>query len=78
MIKFRCQHCSKKIGVQDDYAGKRVWCPKCHQPAQVPDEPGNQDELNAAKERTQYSVFVCRRALDGEEEEEFSERSFFS
>jgi len=36
MIKFRCPVCSKKIGVPDEYAEKRVKCPTCNSAAQVP------------------------------------------
>ena len=36
MIKFRCSHCSQKLGVPDEYAGRRVKCNKCGQPATVP------------------------------------------
>ena len=70
MIKFRCQHCRKKIGVQDDYSDKRVWCPQCHLATQVPPAPGDYTELQAAKDRTQYSVFVCRNSSRDEDSEE--------
>jgi hypothetical protein len=36
MIKFHCPSCSQKLGVPDDYAGKRIRCSKCSQPAFVP------------------------------------------
>ncbi len=36
MIKFRCQHCQQKLGVPDEYAGRRVRCNKCSQPSTVP------------------------------------------
>ncbi len=36
MIKFRCSHCQQKLGVPDEYAGRRVKCNKCGQPATVP------------------------------------------
>lgn len=29
MIRFSCEHCSHKIGVQDKHAGKRGKCPEC-------------------------------------------------
>lgn len=37
MIKFRCPNCNKKMGVPEDFAGKRVRCPACSQGALVPD-----------------------------------------
>ena len=36
MIKFRCGHCQQKLGVPDEYAGRRVRCNKCSQPCTVP------------------------------------------
>lgn len=36
MIKFRCSSCNQKLGVDDKYAGRRVRCNKCKEPAQVP------------------------------------------
>ncbi len=36
MIKFRCGHCRQKLGVPDEYAGRRVRCNKCSQPCTVP------------------------------------------
>jgi hypothetical protein len=42
MIKFHCNLCDKKIGVPDNYAGKRVKCPQCHQAVLVPEPEENQ------------------------------------
>ncbi|MEM9416673.1 MAG: hypothetical protein AAGA29_14525 [Planctomycetota bacterium] len=36
MIKFRCKHCSHKIGVKDEHAGRRARCPKCKEPVRIP------------------------------------------
>jgi predicted Zn finger-like uncharacterized protein len=36
MIKFRCPNCQTKLGVPDEYAGRRVRCNKCGQPTIVP------------------------------------------
>ena len=41
LIKFRCNNCSKKLGVPVNYAGRQVRCTKCGQPCSVP-EPGPQ------------------------------------
>ena len=38
MLQFRCGTCGQKIGVPEAYAGKRVRCPRCRQPARVPRE----------------------------------------
>jgi len=37
MIKFHCSKCDKKIGVPEEYSGKLVRCPRCKQPARVPE-----------------------------------------
>jgi hypothetical protein len=37
MIKFYCTRCDKKLGVPDEFAGKRVRCPRCKQPVTVPE-----------------------------------------
>jgi hypothetical protein len=36
MIKFHCSCCRKKLGVPDEYAGRRIRCPKCGEPSVVP------------------------------------------
>lgn len=36
MIKFRCKNCTQKIGVKDEYAGRRIKCPKCGQAVRIP------------------------------------------
>jgi len=36
MIKFHCSNCKQKLGVSDEYAGRRVRCNKCNQPSVVP------------------------------------------
>ena len=38
MIKFRCHHCSQKIGVPDHFAGRQVRCPTCHRPLEVTED----------------------------------------
>lgn len=36
MIKFHCPSCNQKLGVPDDYAGRRIRCNKCNEPTMVP------------------------------------------
>jgi DNA-directed RNA polymerase subunit RPC12/RpoP len=36
MIKFICTKCKHKVGALEKFAGKRVHCPKCKTPLQVP------------------------------------------
>jgi membrane associated rhomboid family serine protease len=38
LLKFACP-CGKRLAVGRDYAGRRVRCPKCHQPVTVPAAP---------------------------------------
>lgn len=59
MIKFRCQNCNMKIGVQSDYAGRKVWCPKCTKAITVPRGGVREEGSNNGNDMTQYSVFVC-------------------
>ena len=36
MIKFRCGHCDQKLGVPDEWAGKRIRCNRCKESCAVP------------------------------------------
>lgn len=36
MIKFRCLHCGCKLGVPDEFSGRRVRCTKCNEVCEVP------------------------------------------
>jgi hypothetical protein len=36
MIKFRCGHCDQKLGVPDEWAGKRIRCNRCKESCLVP------------------------------------------
>jgi hypothetical protein len=36
MIRFRCPHCQKPLGVKDHLAGKRAKCPTCQKPILIP------------------------------------------
>ena len=38
MIKFACILCGERLNVQDQYAGKRIRCPKCNSTSVVPAE----------------------------------------
>ncbi len=49
MIKFRCGHCRQKLGVPDEYAGRRVRCNKCSQPCTVPPPQAAADATTAPK-----------------------------
>ncbi len=37
LIKFRCGHCGRKLGVPDEYSGRRVRCTQCNEACQVPE-----------------------------------------
>ena len=47
MLKFRCGQCNQKIGVPEAYAGRLVRCPRCSQPARVP-QPDQVGEAGAS------------------------------
>ncbi len=36
MIKFHCVHCNHKLGVPDEWAGKRIRCSRCKETSLVP------------------------------------------
>jgi hypothetical protein len=36
MLKFRCRECDQKIGVPEEWAGKKVRCPRCANAVPVP------------------------------------------
>ena len=36
-IKFTCPHCQKHLSAPDEYAGRKVKCPKCQQPVVIPE-----------------------------------------
>ncbi|MHC4694780.1 MAG: zinc ribbon domain-containing protein, partial [Planctomycetota bacterium] len=40
MIRLKCSNCGQKIKTDDKYAGKRVRCPSCKQPLQIPQAEG--------------------------------------
>ena len=66
MIKFRCHKCDKKIGVQDVYAGRRVWCPRCGFPTPIPESDHGETDMGKAKESTQYSVVINHSVVNEE------------
>ncbi len=48
VIKFHCPHCSQKIGVAAQHAGKKVRCTKCGQPVTIPSATQTQAQPKAA------------------------------
>lgn len=40
MIRLNCSNCGQKIKTDDKYAGKRVRCPNCKEPLQIPQAEG--------------------------------------
>jgi len=47
MIKYHCPKCNQKLGVPDNYAGRRVRCNKCSEPSIVP-RPLTEIDITAA------------------------------
>ncbi len=60
VIKFHCHHCNRKLGVADDCAGKRVWCPQCRVLTVVPSPGTGSKRGSNPSEQTVYSVYVCQ------------------
>lgn len=57
-IRVSCRHCRSEFNLADKLAGKRVKCPKCSQPLQVPAADGDGDlklEAEAGPARTQLA-----------------------
>ncbi|MEN6307599.1 MAG: hypothetical protein ABFD91_07580 [Anaerohalosphaeraceae bacterium] len=48
MIKYQCPKCNQKLGVPDNYAGRRVRCSKCNEPSVVP-KPVTEIDITAAQ-----------------------------
>lgn len=61
MIKFRCPSCNQKLGVPDEYAGKRVRCTRCKEATQVP-----QPELPVLEEAAVEPVLETRDEIAGD------------
>jgi hypothetical protein len=45
LIKYHCQRCGQKLGVPDEYAGRRVRCTKCNEPSVAPAESEREDPV---------------------------------
>jgi len=85
MVKFRCGQCGQKIGVPEAYAGKRVRCPRCQQPARVPHEaeadpqplavPAEPEPIVAKAQGDFSSVFGDRAPTSADADEGSSETS---
>ena len=58
MIKFRCHKCNKKIGVHEAYAARRVLCPRCNIPTQIPEPDHSERSTQDPNDKTLYSVLV--------------------
>ena len=58
MIEFVCEHCSRKIRVKDEYAGKKGRCPHCKQMLTVP-----QPAVPNASDLITYECQICGKTL---------------
>ncbi|OPZ98637.1 MAG: hypothetical protein BWY71_01210 [Planctomycetes bacterium ADurb.Bin412] len=52
MIKFHCSICDKKLGVPDEYGGKKVKCPRCGNPIAVPQPQEEAVEYRLSEEKS--------------------------
>ena len=48
MIRCKCNNCGYEIKTYDKFAGKRVRCPKCKEPLQLPPVEGGTSPKVAA------------------------------
>lgn len=53
MIKFRCESCGQKLGVPDNFAGKKVRCTGCAAPVRVPGEAAAPKPAQPAQSKPQ-------------------------
>jgi DNA-directed RNA polymerase subunit RPC12/RpoP len=49
VLEFLCPKCSKKLKAGPAFAGRRVKCPSCSQPVNVPDVPLQDGQTNSVK-----------------------------
>jgi hypothetical protein len=67
MIKFYCPHCRQKLGVPDEYAGRRVRCSRCKQPGTVPSstalQPSTAKQLPSKKAASRTAHQTSTAAL---------------
>lgn len=52
MIKIRCSHCDKKLGVPDEAAGKRIKCPQCRTVNVIPPDASPEASREQAERST--------------------------
>lgn len=58
-IEFRCGSCQKKLKVKDELAGKRIKCPACSTPIEVPEpEDPNKKEGDSGPGSTETIINV--------------------
>lgn len=57
-IKAQCGQCQASFGVRDEFAGKRVKCPKCSQPMTIP----NKADAPSAQARTAQASGAAKGA----------------
>ena len=60
MIKFHCTNCDRKIGVPEEYALKRIKCPKCGRAINAPE--------TSEAEKEDYGLIVLPDAPDSQQE----------
>lgn len=56
MIKFKCEFCDQRLGVPDDFVGKRVRCTKCRAVNQVPTAAESSARDAAAKDAAEAAA----------------------
>ena len=74
MIKFHCHSCNTKIGVQEEYVGRCIRCPRCGstikiQTSESASSSPQKTKARKACEHTQYSVFICKEEPPSEQQD---------
>ncbi|MFC1587891.1 hypothetical protein ACFL54_06250 [Planctomycetota bacterium] len=65
MPKFRCLHCHKIMKVANKYSGKKIKCPECGVPIEVP-QPDSENALETGRIENPY--LTRKKQLDGKSE----------
>ena len=73
MIKFRCANCKQKLGVPDEYAGRRIRCNKCSQPSVVPQPHTAIEEVTAKSKPHPISTPLIQKASKEEAQPNINE-----
>jgi DNA-directed RNA polymerase subunit RPC12/RpoP len=61
MIRFACQNCGQRIKAPEEYAGKRVRCPKCKSPVTIPGTAEKED--SKGQQVIKFHCPICNQKI---------------